>query len=101
MELEYTPILFEFRRCDAAYSYRPSRIPDDPCRSSGTRALTLVRATKSGGRGGRRGGLLSTESACAMYALSLDELLSWRGTLAREGLRGLKIRLKRASPSVG
>jgi hypothetical protein len=53
MELEYTPILFEFRRCDAAYSYRPSRIPDDPCRSTGTRALTLVRATKSGGRGGR------------------------------------------------
>ena len=38
------------------------------------------------------GGLLSTESACALYALSLDELLSWRRTLARDGLRGLKIR---------
>jgi hypothetical protein len=40
----------------------------------------------------REGGLLSTESACALYALSLDELLSWRRTLARDGLRGLKIR---------
>jgi hypothetical protein len=28
------------------------------------------------------GGLLSTETACAMYTLSLDELLSWQQTLA-------------------
>jgi hypothetical protein len=38
------------------------------------------------------GGLLSTASACALYALSLDELLSWQRTLARYGLRGLQIR---------
>ena len=38
------------------------------------------------------GGLLSTESACAMYTLSLDELLSWQRTLARRGIRGLRIR---------
>jgi Protein of unknown function (DUF1153) len=38
------------------------------------------------------GGLLSKESACAMYQLSLDELLSWQRTLALDGLRGLKIR---------
>ena len=39
-----------------------------------------------------QGGLLSTESACAMYTLSLDELLSWQRTLARRGIRGLRIR---------
>jgi Protein of unknown function (DUF1153) len=38
------------------------------------------------------GGLLSTESACAMYTLSLDELFSWQRTLARRGIRGLRIR---------
>jgi hypothetical protein len=38
------------------------------------------------------GGLLSTESACAMYTLSLDELLSWQRNLARRGIRGLRIR---------
>ena len=38
------------------------------------------------------GGLLSTASACALYALSLDELFSWQRTLARHGLRGLQIR---------
>ena len=38
------------------------------------------------------GGLLSTETACAMYTLSLDELLSWQQTLTRRGIRGLRIR---------
>ena len=38
------------------------------------------------------GGFLSTETACAMYTLSLDELLSWQETLARRGIRGLRIR---------
>src|SRR5215203_3090628 len=38
------------------------------------------------------GGLLSTETACAMYTLSLDELLSWQQTLARRGIRALRIR---------
>ena len=37
------------------------------------------------------GGLLSRESACARYALSLDELLSWQRALRTYGLRGLKI----------
>ncbi len=36
------------------------------------------------------GGLLSSASACALYALSLDELLSWQRTLARYGLRHYK-----------
>jgi transposase-like protein len=37
------------------------------------------------------GGLMSTHSACALYDLSLDELLSWRRTLARQGLSALRL----------
>ena len=40
---------------DAACSYRPTGFSDYTSRSSGARALTLVRMTKSAGFGGRRG----------------------------------------------
>jgi Protein of unknown function (DUF1153) len=38
------------------------------------------------------GGLLSAQSACAMYNLSLDEFLSWQSTVDQQGLAGLHIR---------
>jgi Protein of unknown function (DUF1153) len=37
-----------------------------------------------------RGGLLSLEDACARYALSLDEFMSWQSALEQYGLTGLR-----------
>jgi Protein of unknown function (DUF1153) len=37
-----------------------------------------------------RGGLLSLEDACSRYALSREEVLSWRQKIARFGLKGLR-----------
>ena len=37
-----------------------------------------------------RGGLLSQEGACSRYALSIEELLSWRHCIDQYGLRGLR-----------
>ena len=41
------------------------------------------------------GGLMSRESACAMYALSSDEFLSWQRSLVRDRLAGLRIQSER------
>ena len=38
------------------------------------------------------GGLLSLEDACARYALSLDEFMSWQSALEQYGMRGLRRR---------
>lgn len=37
------------------------------------------------------GGMLSTEEACARYRLSLEELASWRRSIDRAGIPGLRI----------
>lgn len=37
------------------------------------------------------GGMLSTEEACARYRLSLEELASWRRSIDRAGIAGLRI----------
>ena len=37
-----------------------------------------------------RGGLLSLEEACARYRLTVDEFLSWQGSLDQYGLAGLR-----------
>ena len=47
-----------------------------PGRSSAARHSVLGRTAESGGCRRRRRGLLSTKTACEMYTLSLDELLS-------------------------
>ena len=41
------------------------------------------------------GGLLSPEKACAIYHLSMDELLAWRNAVAQFGLAGLRARRPR------
>jgi HSP20 family protein len=38
------------------------------------------------------GGLLSTEEACSIYELSMDEFLSWKSAVAQHGLAGLRAR---------
>ncbi len=37
-----------------------------------------------------RGGLLSLDAACARYALSVEEFMSWRRDVERHGIRGLR-----------
>ena len=37
-----------------------------------------------------RGGLLTVEEACARYALTLDEFLTWQRSIDRHGLAGLR-----------
>ena len=37
------------------------------------------------------GGLLSLDEACSMYALTVDEFLSWETALNHFGLRGLRV----------
>ena len=37
------------------------------------------------------GGMLSIEEACARYRLSLEELASWRRSIDRAGIPGLRI----------
>jgi hypothetical protein len=37
-----------------------------------------------------RGGLLSLEEACNLYTLTVDEFLSWRYSVDRHGLPGLR-----------
>ncbi|MGN6516684.1 MAG: CtrA inhibitor SciP [Rhizomicrobium sp.] len=37
-----------------------------------------------------RGGLLSLDEACARYALSVEEFLSWQRNVERYGLQGLR-----------
>ncbi|WP_395666302.1 DUF1153 domain-containing protein [Methylocella sp.] len=37
-----------------------------------------------------RGGLLSLEDACARYALTVDEFLSWQMSIDQHGLAGLR-----------
>ena len=37
-----------------------------------------------------RGGLLSIEEACQRYKLTLDEFLSWQGSMNKHGLAGLR-----------
>jgi hypothetical protein len=37
-----------------------------------------------------RGGLLSLEEACNLYTLTVDEFLSWRYSVDRHGLAGLR-----------
>jgi hypothetical protein len=92
---------FRIWRCDAVYSYRPSRIPDDPCRSSGTRALTLVRAMKSGGRGGRRGGAAQHGECLRDVRVELGRTPLVAGHSRTGGpARAQNSGLKRASPGV-
>jgi hypothetical protein len=38
-----------------------------------------------------RGGLLSLEQACTRYLITVDEFLSWQGSVDRHGLPGLRI----------
>ena len=51
------PRSYAVRCCDARCSYRPPWVPAHACRSSGTRAPSLVRTTKGGSCGGCRGRL--------------------------------------------
>ncbi|MBS0273795.1 MAG: DUF1153 domain-containing protein [Proteobacteria bacterium] len=37
-----------------------------------------------------RGGILSLDDACARYALTVEEFLSWQRNVERYGLRGLR-----------
>ncbi len=37
------------------------------------------------------GGMLSTDEACARYRLSIEELASWRRSIDRAGIPGLRI----------
>jgi len=37
-----------------------------------------------------RGGLLSLEDACSRYTLTVDEFLSWQGSIDQFGLPGLR-----------
>jgi hypothetical protein len=37
-----------------------------------------------------RGGLLTVDEACARYALTLDEFLTWQRSIDRHGLAGLR-----------
>jgi hypothetical protein len=37
-----------------------------------------------------RGGLLSIDEACARYALTMEEFLSWQVAVERHGLPGLR-----------
>lgn len=37
------------------------------------------------------GGLLTTDEACARYALTLEEFGNWRFALARAGLKALRV----------
>ena len=37
-----------------------------------------------------RGGLLTIEEACARYALTMEEYLSWQAAVDRHGLKGLR-----------
>jgi hypothetical protein len=92
MELEYGPILFGFGVAMRRTVIGPLGFPMTRADLPVPGRLRWCARRKAEVAAAVEGGLLSTESACAMYALSLDELLSWRGTLAREGLRGLKIR---------
>ena len=36
------------------------------------------------------GGLLTIEEACKRYTLSVDEFLSWRSSVSRHGMKGLR-----------
>ncbi|WP_374763424.1 CtrA inhibitor SciP [Yunchengibacter salinarum] len=38
-----------------------------------------------------RGGLLTLDEACRMYALSIEEFLAWQEAIDRNGLAGLRV----------
>lgn len=37
------------------------------------------------------GGLLTVDEACKRYSLSIEEFVSWQGTVDRSGMRGLRV----------
>ena len=59
-------------------------------RWSPRRKLALVEAG--------RGGWITLEEACERYHLSVDEFLAWERTIARYGVRGLRVTRLKAYP---
>jgi hypothetical protein len=57
--------------------------PRDTVRWVSRRKATVVAAV--------RAGVISLDDACARYALSVEEFLSWAHTIERHGIAGLRV----------